>query len=110
LFSQQRAYKTPKIEVSYERLQMANRKKSFPHIKDGVRYDMMKMGNQIHVTAEDGDRLSSASFEPDQAAGMFVASEGSVDLHPEHAKMGVGQTMGKLVNQRYMRHFDNWKP
>jgi hypothetical protein len=91
---------------------MANRKQNFPHIKDGVRYDMMKIGNQVHVTAEDGDgeRMSSASFEPDQAAGMFVASEGTVDLHPEHAKTGVGRMMGKLVNQRYMRHFDNWNP
>lgn len=90
---------------------MANRRKSFPHIKDGVRYDMSKIGNQVHVSAEDeAERYSSAIFEPDQAAGMFVVSEGSLNLHPEHAKTGVGQMMGKLVNQRYMKHFGNWDP
>jgi hypothetical protein len=91
---------------------MANRRKSFPYIKDGIRYEMSKVGNKVSIDAidDDNERYSRAEFEPDQDAGMFVVSEGSLDLHPEHAKMGVGQTMGRLVNQRYMRHFDSWDP
>lgn len=94
---------------------MANRRKNFPTIKDGVRYTFGKMGGKnVLVMAESDDGsdnppISSAVFEHDPTTNMFLVKGGTLDLHPEHKSLGVGPMMGKMVNQRYLRHIPNWK-
>lgn len=93
---------------------MANRKKAFNGgvvTVNDVRYDISRNPDKsVHVMATSGDPrdpdapMSSAHFEHDPDAGIFVVTPGTLDLHPDHKEMGVGPQMGKLVNARYLRH------
>lgn len=73
---------------------------SDPH---GVIYSTDDMGSSILATATspDGEVESSAHFNYDPSTGSHEVVPGTLRLHPDHAAMGVGRQMRKLVNANF---------
>lgn len=78
--------------------------------KNNIEYSVHRIGDDIHVSADDAEdpingASSSAVFNFDPDTKELQVKEGTLDLHPEHAKLGVGQAMRRVAIARYGAHY-----
>jgi hypothetical protein len=74
--------------------------------KNNVSYSYTDLGDAVDVTAttvpenENEDLVQSFGlFHYDPVAGQHVPVPGTLDLHPDHAAIGVGQEMRRLAQK-----------
>jgi hypothetical protein len=73
---------------------------SDPH---GIIYSTDDLGTHIQATAmsPDGEAYSTAHFNFDPDTGAHEVVPGTLHLHPDHAALGVGRQMRRLVNANF---------